>query len=360
MESLVNHNLDELYRDKKVFVTGHTGFKGAWLITWLHSLGAKIRGYALAPQHDRGIYNVISGQVSHQSVIANLLDRDRLQKEILDFEPDYIFHLAAQALVRKSYKMPADTFDVNVTGTAYLLESVVQLKNRCAVVIVTTDKVYENNESGQLYTETDRLGGYDPYSASKACVEILTASFNRSFFRNGDRANLDKKIVTARAGNVIGGGDWNSDRIVPDIIGHLENKESIIVRNPDSIRPWQHVLEPLGGYLILGGALLKGIQLDSEAFNFGPTADDHLTVSQLVQEAIACWGSGDWQNHSDASQPHEAGVLKLDITLAGQHLNWYPKLNSREAIRWTLDWYKQHADNAYTYTLSQINSYQSL
>jgi CDP-glucose 4,6-dehydratase len=360
MESLVNqHTLEKLYKGKKVFVTGHTGFKGAWFITWLHLLGAEIKGYALLPEREESIYNIIAPHVPHESIIADIRNKEKLKKEISDFNPDFIFHLAAQALVRRSYIIPSETFEVNVVGTANLLESLIDVKHKCTTIIITTDKVYENKEEQILFIESDRLGGHDPYSASKACAEIVTQSFSKSFFNAGNIKVHQKIIATARAGNVIGGGDWSTDRIIPDIVKHLQEEKAIPVRNPDAVRPWQHVLEPLGGYLLAGGLLNEDSRL-SRIYNFGPEIKDHLTVKQLVEIAIDCWGKGDWRNLSDKMQPHEAGILKLDINLAKKELKWHPKLNSKSAIQWTIDWYKQKKNNLYEFTLQQIKNYQSL
>jgi CDP-glucose 4,6-dehydratase len=250
MENMVveRSSLSEFFRDKKVFISGHTGFKGAWLTVLLKQLGALIKGYALAPENENDVYNVIWNDNIGESVIADIRDKERLKEEINIFQPDFIFHLAAQPLVRESYKKPAETFEVNVVGTANLLEGVINLKKKCTVVVITTDKVYRNKEVDILYAEDDILGGYDPYSASKACTELVVNSFRDSFFNVGQYTSHQKAIVTARAGNVIGGGDWNQDRLLPDIVRALESGIEIKIRNPNSIRPWQHVLEPLTGY----------------------------------------------------------------------------------------------------------------
>ncbi|MEO8111873.1 MAG: CDP-glucose 4,6-dehydratase [Ginsengibacter sp.] len=361
MESLVNQqSLENFYKGKKVFVTGHTGFKGAWFITWLHQLGAEIKGYALEPENKEAIYNIISPFVSHESIIADIRNLEKLAKEISDFKPDFIFHLAAQALVRRSYSSPSETFDVNVTGTANVLEAVVKADHTCTIIIVTTDKVYENKEHHIAYKEGDRLGGYDPYSASKACAEIVVQSFSKSFFSKEINQDQQKYLATVRAGNVIGGGDFSADRIVPDIIKHLKTGEKIPVRNPTAIRPWQHVLEPLGGYLLAGGLINSHAHKLSAAYNFGPELNDHLTVGELVEAAIENWGSGSWIDVSEKNQPHEAGILKLNIDLAKKELQWHPKLDSATAIQWTIDWYKQAAGSLYDFTLEQIKIYQDL
>jgi CDP-glucose 4,6-dehydratase len=332
-------NLQDAYKGKKVFLTGHTGFKGAWMAAWLQQLGAIVRGYALPPEYE----NYIS---IADSILDDIRNKPVLKEAIQSFQPDFIFHLAAQPLVRRSYEIPAETFDVNVTGTANVLEAA---NNPCTIVIITTDKVYENKEQDILYKEGDALGGYDPYSASKACAELVVSSFRNSF--------SNKAIASVRAGNVIGGGDWNKDRIVPDIVRALSNGQPIEVRNPLSVRPWQHVLEPIGGYLRLAALLAKQPELYAKAYNFGPNADDHLTVKELVEKAIDVWGSGHWNDASKPGQLHEATLLKLDISLAKKELEWTPKLNAAQAIEWTINWYKQPATNRQAYTLQQINEY---
>jgi CDP-glucose 4,6-dehydratase len=336
--------LQDFYKDKKVFLTGHTGFKGAWMAAWLQQLGAIVRGYALPPEYDNGVYDYIRPT---DSILDDIRNKKALQTAIKDFQPDFIFHLAAQPLVRRSYEIPAETFDVNVTGTANVLEAASNLK--CTIVIITTDKVYENKEQDILYKEGDALGGYDPYSASKACAELVVSSFRNSF--------NNKAIASVRAGNVIGGGDWNKDRIIPDIVRALGNEQVIEVRNPVSVRPWQHVLEPIGGYLRLGALLQQDPAKYAKAYNFGPVAEDHLTVKELVEKAIAIWGNGQWKDASKPGQLHEATLLKLDISLAKKELQWTPKLNAAQAIEWTINWYKQPANNRQAYTIQQINEY---
>lgn len=356
MENLVTA-MSSYYKGRKVFVTGHTGFKGAWLITWLCELGATVKGYALGPENDNGLYQIVAPQLPVESVIADIRDKQRLQQEISSFQPDFIFHLAAQALVRRSYEIPAETFEVNAVGTANLLEAVHALPGKCTVVVITTDKVYENKEIDYHYNESDVLGGYDPYSASKAATEIVVSSFRNSFFHPSSYQKHQKAVASVRAGNVIGGGDWSKDRIIPDIVRSLVKQEPIAVRNPSAVRPWQHVLEPLGGYLLTGRLLHEDAAKYTGAYNFGPEANDHLPVKALVDIAVTCWGTGNWIDTSGTEQPHEAGLLQLDITKAKKQLNWQPKLNSKEAIQWTIDWYKQEVGASYTYTLQQIKNY---
>ena len=359
MEDLVDKTLQNYYKGKKVFITGHTGFKGSWLMAWLHQLGATVKGYALEPEHAGCLFNVLEPLNLCESIIADIRNKEKLKEEILSFEPDYIFHLAAQPLVRRSYQLPAETFEVNAIGTANLLEAVNLLANKCSVIVITTDKVYENKEQDILYNETDVLGGYDPYSASKACTEIVVSSFRNSFF-NVDKIDEHKKaIVSVRAGNVIGGGDFSDDRIVPDIIRALKQQKTIEVRNPSAVRPWQHVLEPLCGYLLVGGLLNDEPQKYTGAYNFGPEPADHLTVKELVELAIKTWQSGTWKDTGDKNQVHEANLLKLDISKAKTKLNWQPKLNAAAAIEWTINWYSKTEDVA-DFTFGQINDYMAL
>jgi len=361
MEKLVmDDRLSSYYSGKKVFITGHTGFKGSWLVACLHQLGAVVKGYALAPEYKNGLFELLSKFNPYESVIADIRDKDRLVKEIAVFQPDYIFHLAAQPLVRRSYQIPAETFEINVAGTANLLESIVSLSKKCTAIVITTDKVYENKERNILYNEGDRLGGYDPYSASKACAELVVSSFQNSFF-NTDRYEEHKKVVASvRAGNVIGGGDWNTDRIIPDIIRSLQQRQSIKVRNPRAVRPWQHVLEPIKGYLLLAGLINDAPLAYSRAYNFGPEPEDHLTVTELVETAIKYWGTGDWEDVSDKSQPHEAELLKLDISRAKKELGWQPKLNADSTIKWTIDWYKKPTEEKVSVTFGQVREYFDL
>lgn len=350
MENLVGMNalFENTYRGKKVFLTGHTGFKGTWLLQWLHLLGAETKGYALVPENKEDLFNLIGGEELCESVIADLRDGERLEQEILAFQPDFIFHLAAQPLVRLSYEIPAQTFAVNAIGTAYLLDAVRKLTRSCTVVLITTDKVYENKEWVYPYRETDRLGGYDPYSASKACAELIIHSYTQSFFNLKAFTQHQKGIASARAGNVIGGGDWAKDRIIPDIVRALRDGRPITVRNPQAVRPWQHVLEPLGGYLLLGAKLAAEPLSYGGAWNFGPQSQDNKTVKELVDVAIATWDTGSYEFPNLENQPHEAGLLKLDISKAITGLNWHPKYSAEHAILKTLAWYKAHTLNKHT------------
>jgi len=353
-------NLESTYSGKKVFITGQTGFKGSWLLKWLHILGAQIKGYALSPQTDKDHFNQLAGEKLCDSVIADIRDKEKLEREIVAFQPDFIFHLAAQPLVRVSYEYPDDTFEVNGMGTSYLLSAVRKLDKPCSVILITTDKVYENKEWIYPYRENDRLGGHDPYSASKTVSEIIIASFSKSFFSFEKYSEHRKVLAIARAGNVIGGGDWSKDRIVPDIIRALIAKKVIQVRNPLAVRPWQHVLEPTGAYLLLGKKMSENPHLSGSAWNIGPRQDDHLTVEQLVSLAIKSWGSGSFETPRLKDQPHEAGLLKLDISKTAKELPWQPKLNSKEAILWTIDWYQNSSANALNFSENQIRKYIAL
>lgn len=348
--------LKKEYQGKKVFLTGHTGFKGAWLLQTLSMLGAIVKGYALAPKTDEDLYSLINGDNLCNSVIADLRDVIRLKKEVEDFQPDFIFHLAAQPLVRLSYEIPSETFEVNAIGTAYLLDAIRVLEKKCTVVLITTDKVYHNYERDYPYQENDRLGGYDPYSSSKACAELVIDSYRNSFFNILNYQSHKKGVAVARAGNVIGGGDWSQDRLIPDILRALIRKEVVVIRNPEAVRPWQHVLEPVIGYLILGSKLCSEPLLYSEPYNFGPNTADTLPVLEMVKEAINAYGSGDFIIQSDPAQLHEAGLLKLDISKAVSSLGWMPKMNASQAVVKTVDWYKAFIDkkDMSLYTKEQI------
>jgi CDP-glucose 4,6-dehydratase len=338
-------NLENIYKNKKVFVTGNTGFKGSWLISWLNLLGADIKGFSLLPENSYDLYNLISGDVICNTVIADIRNKEKVKDELLEFQPDFIFHLAAQPLVIESYNDPIYTFEVNTIGTANVLDALRFLEKPCIAVMITTDKVYHNYETGQAYKEEDRFGGYDPYSASKGAAEIVIDSYKKSFF-NPDKYNIHKKSISvARAGNVIGGGDWSINRIIPDIVKALSTEQVIQVRNPHSIRPWQHVLEPLSGYLTLAAKQNENPILYGDAFNFGPFLTDNLTVQQIVKEAIDRWGYGSYDSPKITNNLHEASLLQLDITKAQNLLGWNPKYGAQEAIIKTIDWYKKYSSN---------------
>ena len=349
--------LENAYRNKRVFLTGHTGFKGSWLLKILSILGADIRGYSLAPEREDSLFNLLKGDSLCNSIIEDIRNKKRLREEIVDFQPDYIFHLAAQPLVRNSYEEPVKTFEVNTMGCCFLLDAVRDIKQSCSIVIITTDKVYKNNEWIYPYRETDQLGGYDPYSASKASAELLIDSYRNSFFHPSLYDKHHKVIAVARAGNVIGGGDWSKDRLIPDIVKALSKKKIIVIRNPQSIRPWQHVIEPLIGYLILGNKMIENPTMFSHAFNFGPGNNDILSVEDIVKLSIKIWGNGEYKIDKQESILHEARLLKLDISKAQEYLGWIPKYSSREALLKTINWYKEYLFNKINiinYTEKQI------
>jgi len=352
--------LEETYQGKKVFLTGHTGFKGAWLLKTLSLLGAEVKGYALAPKTVDDLFHLIDGDTICTSVIADLRDKKRLEEEIISFQPDFVFHLAAQPLVRLSYEIPAETFEVNVIGTANVLDAVRLLDKKCNVVLITTDKVYQNKEWIYPYRENDRLGGYDPYSASKACAELVIDSYRNSFFNTKTHDTHQKAIAVARAGNVIGGGDWSKDRLIPDIAKAFAIESPVVIRNPNSVRPWQHVLEPVIGYLLLGANLASDPIKFSQAYNFGPHLSDALSVEEMLKLAIASWGKGGYKVEKEEGQPHEAGLLKLDISKAISELKWQPKMNAKKAVSMTMDWYSEFYRNKKginQFTYLQITNY---
>jgi CDP-glucose 4,6-dehydratase len=348
------------FKNKKVFITGHTGFKGTWLLSILNLFGAICKGYALKAQTYSDIYNQINANDFCENYEGDIKDAEKLKQEILNFEPDFLFHLAAQPLVRLSYETPLETFLVNTQGTANVLDALRFYNKKCVCIMITTDKVYSNLETSHFYNENDRLGGYDPYSASKACAELVIDSYKNSFFNSNNYSEHQKSISIARAGNVIGGGDWSKDRIIPDIVRALQNNETIKVRNPNSIRPWQHVLEPVLGYLVLATMQANDPLKYATTFNFGPKPSDTLPVSKLVNQAIAIWGGGTFENATNINTLHEATLLHLDITKADKLLNWQPKMNSEIAIKNTIEWYKElmiNKKNIKEYTLQQIDNY---
>lgn len=352
--------LEKAYKGKKVFLTGHTGFKGSWLLKIFTMLGADVTGYALAPENDFDLFNLINGDKISKSIIADLRDRGTLSAAINECQPDFVFHLAAQPLVRLSYQIPSETFEVNAIGTANVLDGVRALDKTCQVVLITTDKVYHNNEWVYPYRENDRLGGYDPYSASKACAELVIDSYRNSFFNLAHYDSHKKSIGVGRAGNVIGGGDWAKDRLIPDIVRALSQGQKVAIRNPYAVRPWQHVLEPLLGYLMLGARMLAEPVKFADAYNFGPEFDDALPVSRMVELAIGAWGSGEFEITSSEKQPHEAGLLKLDINKAIAGLQWHPKFSAQTAIEKTITWYKNYFSdptNIIAFTEEQIKEF---
>jgi len=355
--------LNNFYKNKKILVTGHTGFKGSWLTLLLDQLEAQVSGVSLTPKTTEDFFVVNQIEKLCESHICDISNHQIIQKKITEFQPDLIFHLAAQPLVRYSYINPLETFQTNVIGTANILEAVKNINKKCAVVVITTDKVYENKEWHHPYRESDRLGGNDPYSASKACSEILVSSFRNSFFHPGQIEKHQKAIATARAGNVIGGGDWSDSRLIPDIVKAIRKGSEIIIRNPQSIRPWQHVMEPLFGYLLLGAQLYDNPTKYTGAWNFGPYPDEVLSVEEVVKKAISLLGKGSYRIEKEKDALHEAALLKLDISKALNILHWKPRLKTNEAIEWTLNWYGEMLTNKqaiFDYSKKSIHDYLKL
>ena len=333
---------------KRVFLTGHTGFKGSWLSLWLQSLGAEVCGFALKPSTNPSLFNAAGVANGLRSEIGDIREYNHLFSIVKSFQPEVVFHLAAQPLVRRSYIDPIETYSTNVMGTVNLLEAVRKVGSAKVVVNVTSDKCYENREWVWGYREDEPMGGFDPYSNSKGCSELVTSSYRQSFFRDAGIA-----LATARAGNVIGGGDWSQDRLVPDILGAFERREPVILRNPQAIRPWQHVLEPLSGYLTLAEHLYLEGQTFAEAWNFGPNEQDAKTVQWIVEHLTRTWGDGATWQIDTSPQPHEANYLKLDISKAKRHLNWEPRWGVDFAIKKTVDWHKAWLAKADLYATCQ-------
>lgn len=348
---------------RRVFLTGHTGFKGGWLALWLAQLGANVRGYALDPWTNPSLLETARIPSRVEDVRGDLRNGEQLEKAITEFQPEVVFHLAAQPLVRASYVNPIGTYETNVIGTARLLDSVRRTPSVRAVVSVTTDKCYENKEWLWGYRENDPLGGYDPYSSSKACAELVSAAYRQSYFPIEKWNEHQVAIATARAGNVIGGGDWSDDRLIPDLVRGFLRGDPVLIRRPDAIRPWQHVMEPLAGYIRLAEHLLQSDATRyATAYNFGPSDDDARPVSWIADHLAKTWSNdAKWVLDKDAGV-HEAGYLKLDSSRARAELGWRPRLNLADALDWTLDWFRAHAtgEDMQRYTLQQIEAYEAL
>lgn len=336
---------------KRVLITGHTGFKGGWLSLWLQDLGADVTGFSLAADTDPSLFNlasIASGMDSHIGDVRNL---EQLRKQVSSSRPDIIIHMAAQALVRPSYEDPVDTYSTNVMGTVNILEAARHTDSVGAIVNVTTDKCYENLEREAGYREDEPLGGHDPYSSSKGCAELITSSYRRSF---------SLPVASARAGNVIGGGDWAEDRLLPDMIRSFTGGDTVSIRNPASTRPWQHVLEPLRGYLLLAERLYNSSAEYAEAWNFGPDDSDAKPVEWIADNVCELWGDDAcWNNAADNEQPHEAGFLRLNCDKAKERLGWQPRMPLPQALQWTIEWYKawHRGDDVRALTENQIENY---
>lgn len=351
----------EFWKGKRVLITGHTGFKGSWLSIWLTELCADVIGYALDPNTENDNF-VLSGLKDKMvDIRGDIRDYQKLVEVFKTYQPEIIFHLAAQPLVRPSYIQPKETYDINVGGTVNVLEAIRNTESVKAAVIITTDKCYENKEWVWGYRESDPLGGYDPYSSSKGAAELVISGYRNSFF-NPDKFNQHgKAIASARAGNVIGGGDWAKDRIIPDCIRALKNNQSIAIRNPWATRPWQHVLEPLNGYLLLAYRLIENGEKYAGAWNFGPDDSSVIPVNEVVNKVVKYWGCGEWIDLSNSNNPHEANLLSLDCSKAKTFLKWRPAFNIDDAIRLTVEWYKNYENNnVYEICRDQINIYHDI
>jgi CDP-glucose 4,6-dehydratase len=346
------------WRGRRVFLTGHTGFKGGWLALWLAHKGAVVRGYALDPWTEPNLFTVAKVGSAVEDVRGDIRDGAKLDATMQAFAPEVVFHIAAQPLVRTSYEDPIGTYETNVIGTARVLDAVRRCSSVRAVVSVTTDKCYENKETLRPYREDDPLGGYDPYSSSKACAELVTAAYRQSFLAESGVA-----VATARAGNVIGGGDWSTDRLIPDLVRGFLTGEPVKIRRPLAIRPWQHVLEPLHGYILLAEQLLSPDSARyAMAFNFGPSEDDTQPVAWIAEHMASLWGgNASWVLDADPGV-HEAGYLMLDANRARAELAWQPRLNLENALHWLVDWYKawQGGEAMQRFTLGQIEKYEGL
>lgn len=351
-----------VYKGRRVLVTGHTGFKGSWLSLWLTSLGAEVHGFSLEPNTSPSLFELAGvREKMASSTIADIRDHQILLNSVRETEPDFVFHLAAQPLVRLSYQEPRETYETNVMGTVNLLEAVRNTPSVQVCQVITSDKCYENREWVYAYRENDSLGGYDPYSNSKGCSELVVSSYYQSFFHPGKISEHEVSLSSVRAGNVIGGGDWADDRIIPDCMRALERNEPIKIRNPHAIRPWQHVLEPLSGYLWLAAKQYLEPGLYEGGWNFGPGSTGNVPVSDIATMVVNEWGSGFWVcEDSDAEKAHEAKVLKLDITKANDELDWRPVYSVRETIETTVNWYLVHStgsESVQALTIEQIRAY---
>jgi len=346
------------FRNRKVLITGHTGFKGSWLTFWLNRLGAEITGVALEPHTSLDAFYAMNIALLCNDLRHDINDFKGLFKIFTQVQPEIVFHLAAQPLVIESYKNPLYTLNTNIIGTTNILEACRLTPSVKVIVVVTSDKCYENRESPLGYRENNRIGGNDPYSASKACAEIVVHSYRESFFKD----KSSKSLASVRAGNVIGGGDWAKNRIVPDCIRSLKENRRILLRNPDAARPWQHVLEPLGGYLLLALKMLKKPENYNEPWNFGPGYDGIKSVEELTIEIIRFWGMGSYQSANHKGKIQETGMLKLDISKARQKLKWNPVLSFEESVKLSVDWYKSQItnENMVKLSLDQIDYYESV
>jgi CDP-glucose 4,6-dehydratase len=351
----------DFWRGKRIFMTGHTGFKGSWLSLWLQQLGANVTGYALDPPTAPSLFEVAKVGEGMRSIIADIRDAETLAKAMREARPDIVIHMAAQPLVRYSYQAPVETYATNVMGTVHLLEAVRQTDTVRAVVNVTSDKCYENKEWPWGYRENEPMGGYDPYSNSKGCAELVTAAYRNSYFNAAKHSEHGVAVASGRAGNVIGGGDWAADRLIPDMLRAIEAGQPVNIRNPHAIRPWQHALEPLSGYLTLAEKLYTDGAAYAEGWNFGPADEDARSVQWIVERLIQSWSGGaSWQRDSNP-QVHEAHYLKLDCSKARARLGWHPGWHLEQALKSIVAWHKAYLDHTdmKPFTLAQISQYES-
>lgn len=355
--------MEDFWRGKRVFITGHTGFKGTWLSLWLYLLGARVTGYSLAPPTVPSLF-VLSGLSEKiQSIEGDTRDAKTLLDSMSKCEPEIVIHMAAQAIVRKSYREPVMTYSTNIMGTVHLLEAVRQIEGVKAVLNVTSDKCYENRECIRGYQETDPMGGFDPYSSSKGCAELITSAYRRSFFDTPGTGYRETAVASARAGNVIGGGDWAEDRLIPDIMKSFIDSKAVQIRSPHAVRPWQHVLDPLSGYLVLAEKLYREGREFAGGWNFGPPEEDAKPVSWIVGTITSFWGNNASFEPDGENNTHEAVFLKLDCTKARTLLGWRPRLTINQALDWTVAWYKQYQKSPASisdFTARQIGAYGGL
>ena len=345
------------WKGKRVFITGHTGFKGSWLSLWLQQMGAEVKGFSLTPPTNPSLFVEAKVAQQMQSEIGDIRDFSKLSESIRTFNPDILLHLAAQPLVRLSYKEPIETYSTNVMGTVNVLEASRYASHLKAIVVITTDKCYENREWEWGYRENEPMGGHDPYSNSKGCAELVVSAYQRSFFHTPDTA----AVASARAGNVIGGGDWAEDRLIPDILRAFEKQQSVIIRNPLSTRPWQHVLEPLSGYLVLAQRLWQDGKTFAEGWNFGPKDDDCQPVQWILDKMVHFWGDGAHYEIDKSEQPHEANFLKLDCSKAAMRLKWHPKWRLEQTLEQIVHWHRAwlQGDDMQVKCLQEIEKYNN-
>ena len=350
------------WHGKKVFLTGHTGFKGSWLTLWLQALGARVTGFALAPDTTPNLFTLGRVEDGIESIIGDIRDRALLTEAMKSAIPDIVIHMAAQPLVRESYVTPVETYETNVMGTVHVLDAIRQVPGVRSVVIVTTDKCYENREWEWGYRENEAMGGYDPYSSSKGCAELVTSAYRNSFFNPATYSKHGVAVASGRAGNVIGGGDWAADRLIPDIMRAISRGETVNIRNPHAIRPWQHVLEPLSGYLILAERLYTDGPRFADAWNFGPNDSDAQPVQAIVERLTSQWGDGARWSLDGGEHPHEATFLKLDCSKARARLGWRPRWDLNHTLDSIVAWYKAAARNedVKAVTLAQIDKYTQI